>query len=69
MKRRYPDGEASLLGYIQLYLPEEQATALGNAAADYEIRYIPYDWLLNDQEGRLGVPPPKKINIDVKLYL
>jgi hypothetical protein len=39
---------ATLLDYIRLYSTPEITQTLG-AAADYEVRSIPYDWGLNDQ--------------------
>lgn len=48
-KQHYPDREANLLSYIQLYLPPEKADVLKDVAGRYAIKYIPYDWRLNDQ--------------------
>ncbi len=39
---------ATLLDYVALYSPPDRATDLTRAAA-YEIRFLPYDWSLNDQ--------------------
>ena len=50
---KYPDRKSSLLSYIELYLtPEksEEVKAIGNT---YTLRFIPYDWRLNDQESLL----------------
>ena len=46
--QRHPTSEPALLDYISLYLPSEKAARL-NGSSDYEIRFIPYDWGLNDQ--------------------
>ncbi len=46
--RREPDREATLLNYVVLYVPPEKAEDLRSAEA-YALRFIPYDWRLNDQ--------------------
>lgn len=38
-----------LIAYILNYLASEKATALKAVAQEYTIRFIPYDWGLNDQ--------------------
>jgi hypothetical protein len=45
---RRPDRPATLLEYVALYAPPERAADL-QRARDYEIRFVPYDWSLNDQ--------------------
>lgn len=48
---KFPKGKATLLSYIELYLQPEKAkelTAIGNS---YTLRFIPYDWQLNDQKS------------------
>ena len=47
---RYPGHEASLINYVALFLPEQQAQLLTSHAADFEVQFIAYDWTLNDQE-------------------
>ena len=49
-KQLHPDQPASILAYIRLYLPPAQKAALAQGA-DYQIRYTPYDWSLNDQRA------------------
>ena len=39
---------ASLLAYVRLYADANLAPQL-DQAADYQIRFTPYDWTLNDQ--------------------
>ena len=41
-------GKASLLDYVSLYASLEQAQELKHAAS-YTLRFVPYDWSLNDQ--------------------
>jgi hypothetical protein len=45
---RRPDRPATLLEYVALYVPTEGAGDLARAR-DYDIRFVPYDWTLNDQ--------------------
>lgn len=49
-RERFPGREATLLDYVALYLPGEKAEELKRAAS-YEVRFIPYDWRLNDRKG------------------
>ena len=49
VKQKYPDRKASLLSYIGLYLPTEASKALEEVADRYTVKFIPYDWGLNDQ--------------------
>ena len=46
---RRPDRPATLLEYAALYVPPERAAELARAR-DYAIRFVPYDWSLNDQD-------------------
>jgi len=50
-QRRFPGQPATLLNYVILYLPPHRAEELGRVAASYQVRFIPYDWRLNDQRG------------------
>jgi hypothetical protein len=45
---RRPERPATLLEYVALYVPPERAADLARSR-DYEIRFVPYDWTLNDQ--------------------
>jgi hypothetical protein len=45
---RRPDRPATLLEYAALYAPPERADELARAR-DYEVRFVPYDWTLNDR--------------------
>lgn len=47
-RRAHPQHEATLLHYITAYLPADKAAEL-QQAAPYRIRFVPYDWCLNDQ--------------------
>ena len=47
----YPDRESSLLSYIERYLTPEKAEELKAVANSYTLRFIPYDWQLNDQKS------------------
>lgn len=51
LRKQYPDREASLINYVRLYLPADKAEALDRVAHQYAVRFIPYDWRLNDQSG------------------
>ncbi len=57
--KKYPEGQASLLSYIELYLEPEKAEELKTVGDSYKIDFIPYDWNLNDQN------PQFKKNISV----
>lgn len=46
---KYPDRESSLLSYIELYLTPARAEELQAIANSYTLRFMPYDWHLNDQ--------------------
>lgn len=48
LAERRPDRPATLLEYVSLYVPPARAAELGRAR-DYEIRFVPYDWSLNDR--------------------
>ena len=41
--------DASLLNYVSVYTSPEQTQELKQAAA-YSLRFVPYDWSLNDQD-------------------
>ena len=47
-REEYPEGDASLVNYLRLYLAEDRLDEL-DRAVDYEIKALPYDWGLNDQ--------------------
>lgn len=47
---QYPEQEASLLKYVALYTPPEQASFLREKGAAYRIEFALYDWGLNDQK-------------------
>ncbi len=49
-RTQFPDQEATLLNYASLYVSPETAEALRRAAS-YEVRFVPYEWRLNDQRG------------------
>ncbi|MBI2502108.1 MAG: hypothetical protein HYW07_02610 [Candidatus Latescibacteria bacterium] len=46
----FPDEEISLLAYVEFYLPPERREEL-RQCAQCEVRFLPYDWQLNDQRG------------------
>ncbi len=50
--KKYPEGKASLLSYIELYLEPEKAEELKAVSDSYKISFIPYDWNLNDQNAQ-----------------
>jgi hypothetical protein len=50
-QNRFPTKEATLLNYVALYLSAEKADELTRSASPYEIRFIPYDWHINDRSG------------------
>lgn len=43
-----PGDDATLTAYAALYAPPDVAAELARAG-DYEVRFVPYDWRLNDQ--------------------
>ena len=47
----YPEGKSSLTSYIQLYLQPDKAQELKAAADSYTVRFIAYDWNLNDRKS------------------
>jgi hypothetical protein len=47
---RFPAQKATLLKYVTLYLPFSKAEKM-KRVTPYQIRFIPYDWNLNDQTG------------------
>lgn len=48
-RQNFPGAPSGLLEYVALYLPPDQSATLQNVASDYEIRFISYDWGLNDR--------------------
>jgi len=50
LQRKFPGRKATLLDYVALYVSAEKVEELQRAAS-YDIRFIPYDWRLNDQRG------------------
>jgi hypothetical protein len=48
-QHHFPDTPATLLRYIALYSSPARAEELTRAAA-YTVRFVPYDWGLNDQD-------------------
>jgi len=48
---KYPGRESSLLSYIGLYLAPEKMEVLKKISDSYTLRFIPYDWRLNDQKS------------------
>jgi hypothetical protein len=51
----YPDRESSLLSYIELYLTPQRAEELKAIANSYTLRFMPYDWRLNDQKSLIFI--------------
>jgi hypothetical protein len=51
LRGRHPDRDPDLLTYAVLYLPPEASRTLETVAGRYTIRYLPYDWGLNDQRA------------------
>lgn len=49
---KYPGRESSLLSYIELYVEPGKAEELKAIGGTYDLRFIPYDWKLNDQKYR-----------------
>ena len=54
--QRYPGTEPTLVRYVELYADDEQAEAL-RSAATYAMRFVPYDWDLNAQDGSAPAAP------------
>ena len=48
---KYPGQTSSLLSYIELYLVPQKAQELKAVRKSYDLRFIPYDWRLNDQKS------------------
>ncbi len=48
---RFPGRPASLLAYIAYYLPPDQSAALRTVGDQYTVKFVPYDWRLNDQNA------------------
>jgi len=51
LQHKFSGRKATLLDYVALYVSAEKAGELQRAAS-YAVRFIPYDWRLNDQRGR-----------------
>lgn len=49
--------EPTLLRYLVRHASADTAAALERAAG-YEVRFMPYDWRLNDRSGMAAEPPP-----------
>ncbi|MEW6268667.1 MAG: DUF547 domain-containing protein, partial [Thermodesulfobacteriota bacterium] len=47
-EERHPGRDATLLDYVALYAPPERRADV-ESARTYDIRFIPYDWRLNDR--------------------
>lgn len=50
-KESFPQQEATLLNYMSLYLPGERSNEIRGLAASFRVRFIPYDWRLNDRNS------------------
>ena len=48
---KYPGRPSSLLSYIELYLTPQKKEELKKIRNRYSLRFIPYDWRLNDQKS------------------
>ncbi|MEE9611781.1 MAG: DUF547 domain-containing protein, partial [Desulfatiglandales bacterium] len=48
-RESFPQQEATLLNYVSLYLPGGKSDEIRGLAASYRVRFIPYDWRLNDR--------------------
>lgn len=48
LAEHHPGRPATLIEYVSLYVPPERAAELSRAR-DYELRFLPYDWALNDR--------------------
>ena len=48
-QRRFPNQDATLLNYVAVYTAPAQTQELKRAAS-YTLRFLPYDWSLNDQK-------------------
>ncbi len=53
---RFPGHPASLIKYIALYLTPEKTAELNKYGDDYPVRFVPYDWQLNDQKNHQASP-------------
>ena len=51
LQHQCPGQTATLLDYVALYVSAEKTEELRRAAS-YRVRFLPYDWRLNDQRGR-----------------
>ena len=55
-REKFPAEEATLLKYVQHYLPPARAAELRSSKATYHVQFTPYDWRLNDQSP----PAPRR---------
>ncbi len=65
---RFPSQKATLVNYMALYLPAEKAKELRGKANSYRVRFIPYDWRLNDQHN-MRAQPRKPRTTDLRPWL
>ncbi len=49
-QKNYSESKASLVNYIALYLTSEKAAELKERGNQYALRFLPYDWGLNDKK-------------------
>ena len=47
---KFPGRKSDLLSYIELYLTPEKIEELKKVGNSYTLRFVPYDWRLNDQK-------------------
>jgi hypothetical protein len=47
-QKRFAGRQADLLRYVALYLAPEKTSELNRVGDDYRLRFVPYDWQLND---------------------
>ncbi len=49
-QKNYSESKASLVNYIALYLTSDKAAELKEHGNQYALRFLPYDWGLNDKK-------------------
>lgn len=49
-QKNYSESKASLVNYIALYLTSDKAAELKEHGDQYALRFLPYDWGLNDKK-------------------
>ncbi len=49
-QKNYSESKASLVNYISLYLTSDKAAELKEHGDQYALRFLPYDWGLNDKK-------------------